>query len=178
MSSSKKSPELRRLKASDARNYRSVLVEALIVHSDCFADDYSAEISRPLSETENELECTVTFGMWVGDDLVGIASAVPCSTPKRQHCGIVRNLYMREKFRHKGFAELLLRAILTHVTRELKQLETKVPLRCERAVRLFEKLGFRMCGLVPNALKVGQEEVDVWLMARLLREVGLGRLPN
>lgn len=169
MSSSKKPPELRRLKVSDARNYRALLVEALIVHSDCFADEYSAEISRPLSETGDELERTVSFGVWVGDVLVGIASAAPCSTPKRQHCGIVRNLYVREKFRHKGFAELLLRAILTHVTRELKQLETQVPLRCEGAVRLFEKLGFRMCGLVPNGLKVGQEEVDVWLMIRPLR---------
>lgn len=152
-----------------ARNYRAVLVEALIVHPDCFADDYSAEISRPLSETEDELERTATFGVWVGDVLVGIGSAVPCSTPKRQHCGIVRNLYVREKFRQQGLAGFLLRAILTHVTKDLKQLETQVPLRCERVVRLFERFGFRLCGLIPNGLKVGQEEVDVWLMTRPLR---------
>lgn len=169
MSPSKKPPELRRLKAADARNYRAVLVEALIVHPDCFAEDYNAEISRPLPETEDELERTATFGVWLGDVLVGIGSAVPCSTPKRQHCGMLRNLYVREKFRHKGFAGLLLREILTHVTSEVKQLETQVPLRCESAVRLFEKFGFRMCGLLPSGLQVGQEEVDVWLMTRPLR---------
>jgi GNAT superfamily N-acetyltransferase len=169
MSPSKKPPEIRRLKAADARNYRAVLVEALIVHPDCFAEDYNAEISRPLSETGDELERTATFGVWLGDVLVGIGSAVPCNTQKRQHCGILRNLYVREKFRHRGFAGLLLRAILTHVTRELEQLETQVPLRCERAVRLFEKFGFRMCGLIPNGLKVGQGEVDVWLMTQSLR---------
>jgi len=168
MSSSKKSPELRRLKAADARNYRAVLVEALIVHPDCFEDDYNAEILRPLSEIEDELERVATFGVWLGDVLIGIGSVVPCRTPKRQHCGMVRNLYVREKFRRKGFAGLLLKEILLHATSKVKQVETLVPLRCESAVRLFEKFGFRMCGLVPNGLKVGQEEVDVWLMTRPL----------
>jgi len=102
MISSKKPLELRRLKASDAGNYRSVPVEAFVVHSDCFADDYRAEISHPQSETDNELERTVTLGLWAGDVLVGIASAVPCSTPKRQQYGIVQNLYAREEFRHRG----------------------------------------------------------------------------
>lgn len=34
------------------RSYRGVLIEALIVHPDCFLKDYNAELSRPLAEIE------------------------------------------------------------------------------------------------------------------------------
>jgi hypothetical protein len=128
MGSSKKPLEIRRLRAEDVRNYRAVLVEALIVHPDCFTEDYNAEIARPLSETEDELEHSATFGVWLGNVLAGIGSAVPCRTSKRQHCGTVRNLYVREKFRHAGIARLLMREILLNSTRDVKQLEAQVPL--------------------------------------------------
>jgi hypothetical protein len=72
MSSSKRNIEIRRLRAADAKNYRSILVEALIVHLDCFRDDYSAEVSRPLSEIKQELEQSGTFGAWSGEILAGI----------------------------------------------------------------------------------------------------------
>src|ERR1700744_2327087 len=94
--------DVRRLRAGDARRYRGLLIEALIVHPDSFLEDYKAEIGRPLSEIEKELECSGTFGAWCGAVFVGIGSAVPCGGSKRRHCGTVRNLYVREKFRRSG----------------------------------------------------------------------------
>ena len=126
MASSTKHPELRRLRAADARSYRGVLVEALIVHPDCFLEDYSAEASRPLSEVEEELECSGTFGAWFGVDLVGIGSAVPCIASKRRHCGTVRNLYVKQQFRHRGIGGLLLHDILLYAANDVTQLETQV----------------------------------------------------
>ena len=66
MSSAKKHVEIRRLRAADARSYRAVLVEALIVHPECFPEDYNIQISRSLSEIERELERSGTFGEWLG----------------------------------------------------------------------------------------------------------------
>ena len=169
MNSKKNHTEIRRLRAADAREYRSALVEALIVHPDCFPEDYRSEISRPISDTEKELERNGVFGAWVGGALAGIGSSVPSTSSKRRHCGSVENLYVKEKFRRQGIAGLLLQAILQFASCNLEQLELEVPARCENVVHLFEQFGFRMCGLVPGGLRVGQEELDVWTMIRPLR---------
>jgi len=169
MGSIKKLPEIRRMRAADARCYRALLVEALIVHPDCFVEDYNAEIKRPLPQIEDELERGTTIGVWFGDVLGGIASSVRCDSFKRHHCGTVRNLYVREKFRHKGVASLLLKELLRFARSEVKKLEVQVPFNCENVVRLFELFGFRLCGLLPGDRQVGAEELDVWMMTRSLR---------
>lgn len=169
MGSAKKFPEIRRMRAADARCYRALLIEALIVHPDCFAGDYNSEITRPLSEVETELERGTTIGVWFGDVLGGIASAVRCDNFKRRHCGTVRNLYVREKFRHMGVASLLLQELLRFATSEMRKLEVQVPLKYENTVRLFERFGFRLCGLLPGSLQIGSEELDIWMMTRPLR---------
>jgi GNAT superfamily N-acetyltransferase len=161
----KKLLSVRRLRAEDARSYRGALIEALVVHSDCFLQDYNAELSRPLTEIEEGLEQSGTFGALYGALLVGIASEVPCTESKRRHCGSVRNLYVREEYRGRGIGGRLLREILLYAADDLQQLEVQIPLRCESGVRLFEKFGFRMVGLLPNALKVDKEAIDVWTMS-------------
>lgn len=169
MNSLIKNVEIRRLRAADARSYRAVLIEALIVHPDCFSSDYSEELARPLSETEHALEHSGTFGVWLEGTLVGIGSGIPCSESKRRHCGQVRNLYVREKFRQKGIGGLLLREILRYAVNGVERLEVEVPSPCENVVRLLDQCGFRMCGLVPNRLQVVQQKLDVWTMDRPLR---------
>ena len=169
MDSQKNHLDVRRLRAGDARRYRGVLIEALIVHPDSFLGDYRAEIGRPLSEIEKELEGNGTFGAWFGAVLVGIGSAVPFSGSKRRHCGTVRNLYVKEKFRRGGIGGLLLHEILLYASKDVVQLETQIPSSRENVVRLFEQFGFRMCGLLPSAIRIGQEEIDVWMMSRQLR---------
>ena len=169
MSSSKKCVEIRRVRAADARDYRAVLIEALIVHPDCFSDDYNNEVSRPLSDIEQELERGGIFGIWFGGVLVGIGSGTVCSASKRRHCGIVRNLYVREQYRRRGFARSLLKEIVSYACENVDQMEAQIPSECENAVHLFEQFGFRLCGLLPRGLKVGNEELDVWTMSRVLR---------
>ena len=74
MGTPKKQPEVRRLRGSDARSFRPLLIEALIVHPDCFLDDYTIELERPMKDTEADLEQSGTFGAWLGEELVGIAA--------------------------------------------------------------------------------------------------------
>jgi hypothetical protein len=61
--------EIRRLRAADVRSYRAVLIEALIVHPDCFSSDYNEELSRSVEESEDALERSGTFGAWLGGTL-------------------------------------------------------------------------------------------------------------
>lgn len=169
MSPSKREVEVRRIRSADARAYRAILVEALIVHPDCFSSDYNEELSRPLQEIETTMECSGTFGAWSGSTLIGIASGIPCSELKRRHCGRIRNLYVREDFRGRGIGGMLLQEVVRHAACSVERLEVEIPFPRENVVRLFERQGFRMCGLIPNCLRVGHEELDVWTMNRALR---------
>jgi GNAT superfamily N-acetyltransferase len=168
METSKKDFDIRQLRASDAQNYRAVLIEALIVHPDCYPEDYTSELSRPLAETENELESNRIFGVWYGDVLAGIASVFTCRGSKRRHCGRVRNLYVKEHFRRRGFASALLCDLLRSSACDVDQLEAEIPANCENVIRLFERFGFRMCGLLPNGLRLGSENLDIWTMTRMV----------
>jgi GNAT superfamily N-acetyltransferase len=100
--------------------------------------------------------------------LVAIASEVPCTEAKLRHCGKVQNLYVLEGYRRRGIGGHLIREILLYAANDLQQLEVQVPFRCESGVRLFEKFGFRMGGLLPSPLRVGKEEIDVWTRRRQL----------
>jgi len=164
----KKHVEVRRLRAAQAKNYRSLLVEALIVHPDCFVEDYREELARPITETEQELERSGVFGAWEGNRLIGIAAEVPCTTMKRRHCGQLRNLYVRREYRRNGVARRLIQEVLAYCSRGVERLEAEIPAQCETAVQLFEEHGFRLYGLSPNGIRIGPEALDVWTMIRTL----------
>jgi hypothetical protein len=89
---------VRRLRSENAQAYRGVLVEGLILHPDRFVEDYSAEVARPLTDIEADLEQNGMFGAWLEEKLVGIAGYSRLRSPKRQHCGIVRSLYVKNAF--------------------------------------------------------------------------------
>jgi thioredoxin 1 len=168
MSTSKRHPEIRRIEPADAAAYRGIVIEALIVHPECFVEDYNTELARPLAEIRGELEQSGTFGAWLGEELIGIATTLTCTPSKRRHCGTVRYLYVKLRFRRKGIGGQLLDEVLHHAAKDVKQLETQVAASCEHALRLLEAHGFRMCGLMPSGLRVGREDVDVWTMIRSL----------
>src|ERR1700761_7795608 len=104
--------EIRRLTGRDARPYRAVLIEALIVHPDCFPEDYNSELARPLADIERALDQNLIFGMWTGDHLSGIAAVFTCEGSKRRHSGRVRGVYVKTDFRRRGAGSALLENLI------------------------------------------------------------------
>ena len=86
----------------DARAYRAVLLEALIVHPECFPRHYQEEMSRPLEDIERQLAGEIILGAWIKDELVGIVAFAAKSFPKQRHAGTISHLYVKERFRRKG----------------------------------------------------------------------------
>jgi GNAT superfamily N-acetyltransferase len=160
---------VRRLRSENAQAYRAVLVEGLILHPDRFVEDYRAEVARPLTDIKADLEQNGMFGAWVDEKLVGIAGYSRLRSPKRQHCGRVRTLYVKERFRKNGIAGKLLGNVFRHAATHIDQLEAEMTTGCEGAVRLFKGAGFRICGLSRGALRVDKEELDLWTMIRRFR---------
>src|SRR6516162_6409891 len=67
---------VRRLLEQDARAYRAVLLEALIVRPECFPRHYQEEMSRPLEDIERQLAAEIILGAWIKDELVGMVREI------------------------------------------------------------------------------------------------------
>ncbi len=160
---------VRRLLETDARAYRAVLVEALILHPDCFPKHYLEEIFRPLEDVQRQLANEIVLGAWIKDELVGIVGFVAKRVPKLLHAGSIKNLYLKERFRRKGVARLLFAAVLEYVARQVDQVELIVSADNHRAIIFFERFGFRICGLMPRGIRIEREDIDTWTMVRILR---------
>ena len=159
---------VRRLLEQDACAYRAVLLEALIVHPACFPRHYHEEMSRPLEDIERQLAAEIILGAWIKDELVGIVAFAAKSFPKQRHAGTISHLYVKERFRRKGVAGLLLGAVLESAAHHVEQVEIMVSDIPEH-IDLFERFGFRICGLVPRGIRIDSEDVDTWIMVLVLR---------
>jgi ribosomal protein S18 acetylase RimI-like enzyme len=162
-------PAIRRLRSDDARAYRAVLIEALILHSDSFREDYRVEVAHSLSDVGDELERSGVFGAWIDNKLVGIGGYTRHSDSKCRHRGSVSRVYVKQQFRRNGIASLLLQEIIQYAANYVDQLEAEVTVKSENVISIFERYGFRMCGLSLRGIRVDQEELDVWTLVRLLR---------
>jgi GNAT superfamily N-acetyltransferase len=162
-------PVIRRLRYDDARAYRAVLIEALILHSDSFREDHRVQVGRQFADVAEELERSGIFGGWVGTKLVGIGGFSKNTETKCQHRGNVSRVYVKQEFRAIGIAAMLLQEIVQFAANHVDQLEAEVTTTSEHVVYMFEKYGFQMCGLSPRGLRVNNEEFDVWTLVRILR---------
>lgn len=169
LSSEARNTIVRRLLERDARAYRAVLLEALIVHPECFPRHYREEISRPLEDIERQLAGEIILGAWIKDELVGIVAFAAKSFPKQRHAGTISHLYVKERFRRNGVAGLLLGAILESAAHHVEQVEIIVSDITEDVIAFLERFGFRICGLIPRGIRIDSEDVDTWIMVRVLR---------
>ena len=85
---------VRRLTSKNARAYRALLVEALILHSDCFQEDYRVEVARPLEEIEADLEDNEMFEAWTDEKLLGFAGYSNRHRSKLEHSGKVNLTFL------------------------------------------------------------------------------------
>jgi ribosomal protein S18 acetylase RimI-like enzyme len=160
---------VRRLFETDARAYRAILVEALILHPDYFQRHYLEEISRPLEDVQRQLANEIVLGAWIKDELLGIVGFVAERGPKLRHAGTIKDLYLKERFRRKGVAGLLFAAVLEYAARQVDQVELIVSADNQGAIIFFERFGFRMCGLMPRGIRIEREDIDTWTMVRIVR---------
>ena len=66
-------------------------------------------------------------------------------------------------------APLLDGAVLESAAHHVEQVEIVVSDITEDAIALFERFGFRICGLMPRGIRIDSEDVDTWIMVLVLR---------
>ena len=86
--------------------------------------------------------------------------------PKLAHTGEIGAMYVRDAARGTGLADALLRAALDHAAGVVEQVQLTVNAQNPRAIKFYERHGFRPIGRIPRSLHVGERYYDDLLMLR------------
>lgn len=128
-------------------------------------EDMELFLERHL-ESVNEI-CLVVR---VGKELAGVLNVSSTSSPQTNHIGDIF-IAVQEKYWGYGLGSLLMEVALDWAchTPVIRRLELTVQARNSRAVRLYEKFGFKIEATKERGAKTKDGEfLDVYLMSRLI----------
>ena len=120
----------------------------------------------PKEEWLKRLASASSFGGFIDGKLSGMVVFSRPSRPKLAHTGDIGAMYVRDTARGTGLADALMTALLDHASRVVEQVQLTVNAENARAIKFYERHGFREIGRIPRSLHVGDRYYDDLLMFR------------
>jgi ribosomal protein S18 acetylase RimI-like enzyme len=160
------SATVRRLTPDDLDAMRAIRLEALRLHPECFGADLEIEEAFTPEQWLARMATAATFGGFVDDTLSGIAVFARPRSSKTAHTGELGAMHVKAAVRGSGLAGALIDTIVDHASREVEQIKLTVNAENARAIRFYERHGFRAIGRYPNSLRVGGRTYDELIMLR------------
>lgn len=160
---------VRRLSKSDAEKFRSIRLEGLKRYPESFGASFSVEAAESLDFFADRLERDAMFGAFIDRDLCGVAGFYSFQHEKAAHNGVLYGMYVRDQTQGMGLGYELVQAVLSHARNEVERVQLSVIASNHRARRVYEKCGFEVYGIEPNALKVADKYLDEALMSISLK---------
>lgn len=159
-------PVVERLGAANAEEARAIRLEALRLHPEGFCADLEAWEAKTLEQWQSLLSGGAWFGVRHNGGLVAVAAFTrPCSE-KLAHTGELCGMYVRAEQRGTGIADALIRGVIEHAVHEVVQIKLTVNAENTRAIKLYERHGFRTVGRIPHVIHVGEKFYDEVVMMR------------
>jgi len=160
---------IRRLGPADAAAYREIRLEGLERHPEAFGSTYADEAKLAPEDFVRRMVEVPTFAAERDGRLLGLAGLAIESSTKRRHRGTLIRMYVRPEARGSGAADALVEAVLDHARAEgLDAVLLAVITEAEPARRLYERHGFKVYGVEPGALRIGERAYDDELRIRFL----------
>ena len=150
---------VRPLGRDDAAAWRALRLRALREHPESFTSSYEEDVQQPPQVSEARLASPrVTFwGALQGRELYGMVGLERESREKNRHKAHVVGMYVAPEVAGQGVGGALLDALLAQCRGEgLQCLVLTVTEGNTRAQRLYESRGFRIFGVEPRAIRVGE----------------------
>ena len=164
---------IRRLQAEDAALYRVLRLRALTEDPAAYltsAEEFAARCPTDIAKQLTPSESAFTLGLFLESVLVGIATLVRSERPKQRHRAEVMGVYVAPEARGQGQARRLMEELIAQAQRmeELAVLGLAVTETQLAARVLYEKLGFEVWGVQPDALRqAGTPLTELHLQLRL-----------
>ena len=150
----------------DYHAFRALRLESLELHPEPFAADLEQERAMTKEQWLARMATGITFGGFVDGVLSGVVVFARPARPKLAHTGEVGAMYVRSSARRIGLADALLEALIDHASRLVEQIRLTVNAENARAIRFYERRGFREIGRIPRSLNIDGKFYDELLMQR------------
>jgi ribosomal protein S18 acetylase RimI-like enzyme len=160
------STSVRRLTPDDYDALREIRLESLRLHPALFAADLDPEAAMAKEEWLSRMATGVSFGGFVDGVLNGMVIYSRPTRPKLAHTGNLGAMYVRDAARGTGLADALVDALVDHAASEVEQIQLTVNAENARAIKFYERHGFRTIGRIPRSLLVAGRYYDDLLMLR------------
>ena len=155
-----------RLTANDAQALQALRREALLLHPTAFSADPDVEAKLTLDQWRERLSTRVWFGGKLDGVLCGMVAFSTETSKKTRHTGHLGSMYVCQAARGTGMADELVGAFIDHASQYVQLVILTVEAGNARAIRLYERHGFRSIGRTPRALLVDGTYYDELQMFR------------
>jgi RimJ/RimL family protein N-acetyltransferase len=164
---------IRPTRTEDAAAYRALRLEGLQAHPEAFGADYATSAARPIEYWQERMHSgagraqSITYVADAAGELIGMTALVRNDLAKTRHAGSIFGVYTRANWRGTGVADALIEACMAYA-RELglRLVRLGVVTTNASAIRLYQRCGFQVYGVEPEALYVNGIYYDELLMAR------------
>jgi RimJ/RimL family protein N-acetyltransferase len=157
----------------DAAAYRALRLISLQAHPEAFGADYDTSAARPIEYWQERMQAGaggdggITYVADAAGELIGMTTLVRNDLAKTRHAGAIFGVYTRADWRATGVADALLEACVAYARElSLRLLRLGVVTTNTSAIRLYQRCGFTVYGVEPEALYVNGIYYDELLMAR------------
>jgi ribosomal protein S18 acetylase RimI-like enzyme len=162
------------LTPDDAEKYRELRLAALTHDPQSFLATLEFEQQHSTEFFQRELAgaashpCFGYHGVWHGDELLGYAQIETSYLPKQRHIAFLYNVYIAHTARRQGLAKKLTAEIFSRLQQETAVELVYVAYNSSNtgARDFYHSLGFKRCGIKPQAIKwqgVYDDEVEMVL---------------
>lgn len=149
-----------RLTPDDAEALRKLRLEALALHPTAFTADPDTERTLTLDDWRARIKQNACFGGIVEDELIAMAALLIEPSIKTKHTGRLVSMYVRESQRGTGLADALMGEVLSHAAGCVQQVILGVEAANTRAIKFYQRHGFRPVGKIPRAILVDGSYFD------------------
>jgi ribosomal protein S18 acetylase RimI-like enzyme len=157
---------VRQLADADYEALREIRLEALKLNPDAFSAELEVEEAMPREQWLSRMATAVTLGGFIDDKLMGVVVLGKPASKKIRHTGEIGAMYVRASARGTGLADALIEAAIDRAVNDVEQLKLTVNAENARAIKFYERHGFRTIGKYPNSLRVGDRNYDELIMFR------------
>lgn len=115
---------------------------------------------------ENGSQDHCIFGAFGRKNLIGITGFNRLDRQRTRHRGEIVQVYVEAGYRGLTVGERLIRSAVEHAFSqdEIEQVQLGVVVGNERAIKLYEKIGFQTFGIQKNYFKMGDTHTDQQFM--------------
>ena len=150
--------------------YRELRLSGLKNAPQYFGSTYEEEIldSKLMFEMYIKIDSPdhVMFGAFDGERLIGITGFNRMARKRAMHRGEVVQVYVEPNYRGQNIGEKLIRSVLEYAFRldGIEQVQLSVIAGNQKAITLYEKLGFKTFGVQSRYFKAGDIYMDQQFM--------------